>query len=181
MNEAVEEGAGGQHHGAGVEPASVAGHHAGDPAVRHDEVLDAAFDHLKIGRRADGGLHGGLIERPVGLGAGALDGRALGAVQEPELDAGGVGDAAHEAVEGIDLAHQVALAEPADGRIAGHFADGCEGVGDQGRPGPHTRGGSRRLAPGVAAAHYDHIEGLLGHGGDFYVRRGARVKSNRYG
>ena len=30
------------------------------------------------------------------------------------------------AIEGVDLAHQMALAEPADGRIAGHLADGRE-------------------------------------------------------
>ncbi len=104
--------------------------------------------------------------------------------KQPELDAGGVGDAAHEAVERIDLAHQMALAEPADGRVAGHLADGREGVGDEGRSGAHARGRGGRLAPGVAAAHHDHIEGLsvlISHGADFYVRRGPGVKTNRYG
>ena len=66
------------------------------------------------------------IELAVGLGARALHRRALGAVEQAELDAGGVGDPAHHAVERIDLAHQVALAEPADRRVAGHLADGGE-------------------------------------------------------
>ena len=71
----------------------------------------------------------GAVELAVGLGARALHGRALGAVEQPELDAGRVGHPAHQAVERIDLAHQVALAEPADGRVAGHLADGREACG----------------------------------------------------
>ena len=38
-------------------------------------------------------------------------------------------DAAHQPVERIDLADQMALAEPADRRIARHGADGCEADG----------------------------------------------------
>ena len=40
-----------------------------------------------------------------------------------------VGDAAHDAVEGVDLANEMALAEAADGRVAGHGADGREPCG----------------------------------------------------
>ena len=124
-----------------------------DPAVVDDQVLDPALDDLEVGGGADRRLHGLAVELAVGLGARALHGRALGAVEQAELDAGGVGDAAHEAVERIDLAHQVALAEPADGRVAGHLADGREGVRDerrarrpcaQPRPRPRSRRGRRR-------------------------------------
>ena len=90
----------------------------------------------------------------------------LGAVEQAELDAGGVGDAAHQAVEGIDLAHEVALAEAADGRIAGHLADGGEGVGDERRTRAHARSRGRGLAAGMAAAHNDHVELGFGHTGE---------------
>ena len=69
------------------------------------------------------------VERAVGLRARALHGRALAAVQHAELDAAEVGGAAHHAVERVDLAHQMALAEPADRRIAGHRADRLRGSG----------------------------------------------------
>ncbi len=105
-------------------------------------------------------LHGLAVELAVGLGAGALHGRSLAAVEHPELDAGLVGDAAHQPVEGIDLAHQMALAEPADGRVAGHLADGREAVGDERRPGAQARGRGRGLAAGMAAADDDDIEAL---------------------
>ena len=64
------------------------------------------------------------IELAVGLGARPAHGRTLGAIEHPELDAGRVGDPAHQPVERIDLAHEMAFAEAANGRIARHRADG---------------------------------------------------------
>ncbi len=90
------------------------------------QVLDGGLDDLKPRRGADRRLHGLAIELAVGLGAGPLHRRALAAVEHAELDAGRVGDPAHQAVQRVDLAHQMALAEAADGRIAGHLADGLE-------------------------------------------------------
>ncbi len=155
-----------------AEVAAVAGHDAANAAVLDDQVLDAAFDHLEIGGGADGRLHGLAVELAVGLGARALHGRALGAVEQPELDAGGVGDAAHQAVEGIDLAHQMALAEAADGRIAGHLADGGEGMGDERRARAHAGSRGRGFAAGMAAAHNDHVELRFGHRGEIRVSAG---------
>ncbi len=163
VDQAIEECAGGQHHGAGGKAAAVAGDDAANPAVLDDQVLDPALDHLEIGGGADRRLHGLAIELAVGLGARALYGGALGAIEQPELDAGGVGDAAHKAVEGIDLAHQMALAEAADGRVAGHLADGREGMGDEGRAGAHAGRRGRSFAAGMAAAHNDHVELAVGH------------------
>ena len=68
-----------------------------------------------------------------------------------------VGDPAHQPVKRVDLAHQMAFAEPADRRIAGHGADGGESMGDQRRLGAHARGRGGRLAAGMAAAHDDDI------------------------
>ena len=64
-----------------------------------------------------------------------------------------IGHPAHHAVERVDLAHQMALAQPADGRVAGHLADGGELMGDEQRaraqrarppPPPRSRHGRRR-------------------------------------
>ena len=71
-----------------------------------------------------------------------------------------VGDLAHQAVEGVDLADQMPLAEPADGRIAGHLADGGEAVGDQRRARAHAGRSRRSLAAGMAAADHDHVVGV---------------------
>ncbi len=131
---------------------------AANTAVAHDQILDPAFDDLEIGGGADGGLHSLAVELAVGLGARALDGGALGAVEQPELNAGGVGHAPHQAIQGVDLADEVALAEAADRRVAGHFADGGEGVRDEGRARAHAGSGGRGLTAGMATTHNDHVE-----------------------
>ncbi len=108
---------------------------------------------VRFGLAGEQRLHRLAVELAVGLGAGAADGRALAAVEHPELDAGAVDGPGHEPVEGVDLADQLALGEAADGRVAGHLADGVEVVGDAaacGRPGaptpprPRSRRGRRR-------------------------------------
>ena len=128
--------------------------------VLDDQVLDRGFDHVEVRRGADRRLHGLAVELAVGLGAGTLHRRAFAAVQHAELDAGQVGDLAHQAVEGVDLADQMTLAEPANGRIAGHLADGGEAVGDQRRARAHARRSGSSLAAGMAAADHDNVEGV---------------------
>ena len=92
------------------------------PATRRSST-SPAIDR-QVGHRFDRRLHGRGIELAVGLGARAAHRRALAAVEHAELDAAGVRHAAHEAVERVDLAHEMALSEPADRRIARHGADG---------------------------------------------------------
>ena len=137
---------------------------AADAAILENEIVGFGFDHLEIGRCADRGLHGLRIKLAVGLGARAAHGRAFAAVQNAELDAAGVGDAAHEAVQGIDFPHQMALAEPANGRIAGHGADGRESVRHQGRFRAHAGAGSRGFTAGMAAADDDDVESRIHSG-----------------
>ena len=80
------------------------------------------------------------------------------AVEDTKLDAGGVGDAAHQAVERVDFADEMAFAESADGRIAGHRANRSGGMGEEGRAGAHARGRGGGLAAGMAAADHDDVK-----------------------
>src|SRR2546430_10936846 len=47
--------------------------------------------------------------------------RALAGIERAELDAGAVSRPGHGAAQRVDLAHQVSLADAADGRIATHL------------------------------------------------------------
>ena len=123
------------------------------------------------------------IKLAVGLGARTAHGRAFAAVQDTELDAAGVGNAAHEAVESVDFPHQMAFAEPANGRIAGHGADGRESVRHQGRFRAHTGAGSRGFTAGMAAADDDDVEFrvfMWTSDGAFYRRGQGRSKKSRF-
>ena len=154
MDQAAQERAGGQHHGAG---ARARGHPPGArPRPRRPRSTRSSTSPsitVRFGGLADRALHRRGVELAVGLRARPAHRRALAAVEHAKLDAAAVGDAAHQPVERVDLAHQMALAEPADRRIAGHRADGREAVRDQRRrarpcarprPRPRSRHGRRR-------------------------------------
>ena len=64
-----------------------------------------------------------LVAPAVGLDARPAHRGALAGVEHAIVDRRMVGGAGDQAVEGVDLAHQMALAEPADRRIARHRAD----------------------------------------------------------
>jgi hypothetical protein len=91
MDHAPQEGAGRQHHAWRSVFGSACAEDPHDGAMLDHEVFDR-FGHDGQARlRAQGGLHGLAIELAVDLGAGASDGGAFGAVEQAELDAGGVG------------------------------------------------------------------------------------------
>ena len=131
-----------------------------DP-VLDQEVVDLAFDDRQIRRLPDRLLHRRRIELAIGLGARTAHRRSFAAIEHAKLNAAGIGDPAHQAVQRIDLADQMALAEAADRRIAGHRADGRKALGDQRRARAHARGRSRGLAAGMAAADDNHIEAAV--------------------
>src|SRR5690606_6315619 len=105
-------------------------------------------------------LHRRRIELAVGLRARTAHGRALALVEHAKLDAGRVRNAPHQAVERIDLAHEMAFAESADRRITGHRADGRELVRDERGVRAHARARSRGFGAGVSTTHNDDVECL---------------------
>ena len=158
MNEAAQKRTGGQHHRAGGDRAAVGEAHAGDAAVLDDEIVGFGFDDGEIGHCAQLMLHRLSVELAVGLRARAAHRRTFAAVENAELDAAGVRHPTHQAVQGVDFAHQMAFAEPADGRIARHGADGRELVGHQRGFGAQARSRGRGFTAGMAAANHDNVE-----------------------
>ena len=161
MDEALEERARGNDHGAGTKFPPARGDHPRRRAILHEQILDRLRDDFKIGLRADGLLHMPAIELAVRLRARPLHGRPLGAVQHAELDARLVDHAAHQPVERIDLADEMPLAKTADRGIARHLADGFELMRDERRARAHARRRGGRLAARVPASHNDDVECVL--------------------
>ncbi|MGY4449064.1 hypothetical protein ACVWZR_003724 [Bradyrhizobium sp. i1.3.1] len=73
---------------------------------------------------------------------------------------------AHQTIQRVDLADQMALAEAADGGVAGHRADRGETVRHQSGRRTHPGGSSRGFTAGMAAANHDDVEtlSLCSHG-----------------
>jgi hypothetical protein len=96
------------------------------------------------------------IELPVCLGARSLDCWSLASVEEPELDARPIRHAAHDAVERIDFAHKMPLAQTPDCRVAGHDANAFPRKRDEN----HARASARRcmgcIRTGMAATDHNH-------------------------
>ena len=123
-----------------------------------DEVDDFGLLDEEVGDGFELFAHADAVEGLVALGAGAPDGGAAGGVEQAELDAAGVGDFAHDAAEGVDLADEVALGDAADGGVAGHLRDEVEVQGEEGGAQAHARGGGRGFAAGVAGADDEDVE-----------------------
>ena len=72
-----------------------------------------------------------------------------------------VGDFAHDAAEGVDLADQVAFGDAADGGVAGHLRNQVQVHGDHGGPQPNAGAGAGGFAPGVARADDNDVVPFL--------------------
>ena len=172
VDEAVEKGSGGDHHGSGFDGAAVAqqdavhslpwraaigcGRRGAIQILQHKvdyfRLLDAKvwflLQHL---------AHTDAVELLVGLRAWRPDGWAAAGVKQPELNAHGVDHFAHHAAQGVHFAYQVPLGNSAHGRIARHLADQVEVDGAERGLQPHAGSGHRGFSARVSCAHNHHI------------------------
>ncbi len=184
MDDTPQEGPGRQDDTSGRDFAAVSQHNSrhGARTIKH-KVLHGPLENIEILLLRQQGLHGLAVEFPVGLGPWAPNGGALRAIEHPELDPAAVDGAAHDAVERIDFAHKVSLAEPADGRVARHLANGFHPVRDEHGARTDTCRRRRGLAAGVAATDHDNVvafvhgRGAVGaHFAGYVGGRACRVK-----
>ena len=118
MDDPAQKGARRDHDGAGADRPAVFQNDPGASAVSVDgQIAGRALDDLEARLPGQDGLHCRAIQLAVGLGARAADRRTLAAVQHAKLDAGPVDRPRHDAVQRIDLAHQMALCQTADRRV----------------------------------------------------------------
>ena len=162
----VQKGAGRQHHRAAAEGDAHLRDGADHVPALQQQVVHRLLEQPQVRLVLQPAADGGLVQHAVGLRPGGAHRRALAAVEDAELDARLVGGQRHGAAQGIDLLHQVALADAADAGVAAHRAQGFDVVRQQQRLRAHARGGQRRLGAGVAATDDDDVEMLrMGVGG----------------
>ena len=159
---AAKEGARTQDHGGCLKRVAAGQIDADDAATPHPQRRRFARNHGQAGLSGDHALDRGPEQLAIGLDARPLHRAALRAVEHPVMDRRRIGRAGDQPVGGIDLAHQMALAQPPDRRIATHRADRRRIETHQRRPRTHARRNGRRLDAGMTAADHDHIELLHG-------------------
>src|SRR5262249_20275717 len=133
MDETAQEGAGRKHNCAGSEKPPVRKPDGLNPLSAEDQIVRLPLNDLEVRRFVHRGLHGYRINVAVALGARSAHRRPLASIEHTKLNAAEIRDAPHQAVECIDFADEVTLAEAADRRVARHGADGIEAVGHQRR------------------------------------------------
>ena len=158
MDHTAQERAGGQHHGTSM-PSLAVGclyTHRMAPLIE-DQVLDRDGLDGQVCLFCQQLLDRGTIQGTVGLSPRPPHGGTLTAVEHTKLDAGAVGRARHDAVQGVDLTHQVTPTQAADRRVARHDPHGRKFVRQKDRARAQACARRRRLTACVAAADDHHV------------------------
>jgi len=157
VEDRIEERPGGQHDASGSQGGPVGQHDALDGRPPQDQPPDLPGDHPDLGRPGHEFRNGAIVVTAVALEPRGLDGRSLLGIEDPTVDPGGIGGTAHQAPQGIDLPDQVALADAADGGIAGHPAQGGGVLCHQDHLAPQACRGQGRLHARVTTTDDQHL------------------------
>jgi len=106
-----------------VENLSISRLNAHNAVIFDDEILNGERFNGEVWIVKECVLHRFLIEMSVRLSPRPAHSRTFRAVQQAELNARGIGNMAHQAVHRVNLPDKMSLTKPANGRIAGHFAN----------------------------------------------------------
>ena len=170
VDDAVEEGAGGEHdrprpQGEAPRQLDAGDAHAGAAgAPLQEQPLDPPLAQVQARLPLEEALHREPVGLAVVLHPRAAHGVPARGVEGLGVDARRVRQPAHRAAERVDLAHELPLAEAADRGVAGHEGHGVEAQVQEERLAAHAGGGERGLAAGVAGADDDEVERTLGGG-----------------
>ena len=160
MHETAHEGASTEDDRLAADLHAETGGYAGDPIVGLENIGHVALMNVDARHLLELALHPELVGLLVALGAGRAHRRTLGGIEHPKLDSGGIGVERHRATQRIDLPDHVAFGQSADGRVAGHLANGVEILGQHRHLGAETRGRHRSLVSGMAGADHNYIVGF---------------------
>ena len=158
MDLAGEKRPGRQHHARRVKAQPHLGDNAEHTLALKDQVVDRLLEQGEVDGVLEHAAHVGLVQGAVGLATGRPHCRALARVQGAPLDAGMVGGVCHQPAERVDLAHQMALADATDGRVAAHLSERLDVVCQQQGTRAHTCRSKTGFGAGVAAADHNHVK-----------------------
>src|SRR6267378_4487304 len=132
MRETVQERPGGHDDGIARKRASVAQQYTSNPAPFDSELSYLCLKNSQIRLVLEHLAHADAVLLLVALRAWRPNRRTTAGIQQPKLNAHGVGDLTHDSAERIDLANQMAFGDSPNGRIAGHLRNQVQIHGDHG-------------------------------------------------
>ena len=134
------------------------GDNAGNFSALHQKLGDGRLLELQIRFPFENVLHMFLIAAAVCLCAKGMYGGSFAAVEHPILNAAGIGGFCHLSAERIEFTHQMPFAGAADGRVAGHIADGIQIDGKNNGAKTEPCGSQRRFNSGMTGADHGNIK-----------------------
>ncbi len=163
VNDAVEEGAGGDDDVAGIDLPAQHGFHRHRPAVFNHQAGCHILANIEMLLALARQSHAGRILNAICLRARRPHRRPLAFVQHAELNAGIIDRQAHLSAHGIQLAHELALGHATNGGIARHLPNGRNIHGHEQRAAAHACGGQCGFNAGMAGTDDDDVIDQVGH------------------
>lgn len=121
-----------------------------------EQLLDGALNELNARIRSQHRLRRHPVNVAVGLRTGPAHRRPLAFIEHPKMDTGLVDQLAHQAVERVDLADEMALTNASNGRIARHLANGVQPLADEQSARSAPRCCGHRLSARMTAANHNN-------------------------
>ncbi len=168
VHDGLEECAGGQNHRrskvlrATFDCDAANDNFAGD--LFGEEIVNCFLAKLDIRLGLDHSLNFELISLLIGLGARRVHRGPFAIIEHPKLNSGPIDGFAHESAESINLAHELAFGNSADGRIATHLPNRIQAGGQQRHSQTHPSRCSRRLRSGMTGSDDDDFVVVAGFG-----------------
>ncbi len=155
MDDAIQEGAGGQNNSLSGNLNIARQFHTVNLVVPQQKADDFTRKNIKVLRPPHSVLYCKSVQLTVSLDSRTLYCRAFAAVQKAILDARQISRPCHYAIQGINLAHQMAFSQATDGRVAGHDPDLVLIQADEKCLNTHTRSSGSRFHACMSPADND--------------------------
>ena len=146
VNQAIQECSGGDDHLRALQLLSGKQLQSAHAVSFRNQLNPDAFYERQVWSPVQQFAHHGPVLLLIRLATGRPHGSSLAAVQNTELNSCAVRHHTHDAAQGIDLHHQLALRNSTDRRVARHLPDRRQGHGDE------RSAGSAARASGTAAS-----------------------------
>ncbi len=149
-----------KHNSTASQQASVSKFNMRDPTIGDADINHLTLDNLQRWLRFNRQLHRLTIKFAIRLRPRPTHRRALASIEKSELDAGVIGNPAHQSIQRINFTYKVPFAKAADRRITGHDPDRIGRNSNQCSRGTSTRGSGSGLATRVSTTNHNNIETL---------------------
>ncbi len=158
VDQSVQEGSGGDDEGLTVVAIALVHDEADYMPVRNENATRFAKEPRDVGFALERVRYPRGVAPLVRLCPWRPNCRPAAAIQQPELDAGGIDRPRHQAAERVDFSDQMSFGRSTNCRIARHVCNRVAWEGAQPNGATESSGGKRGFNARVSRADHNHVE-----------------------